>query len=180
MWLNLRRTLVERNQSIGNMTWGSIHLRRATLADTGTIAHILLISFESFRPLYTEGGFSATTPSAEVIAKRFDEGPAWLAVDRGEALGTVSAVALGDRVYLRSMAVLPSARGRGAGTALLHEVEEFALKRRARSMYLSTTPFLHNAIRLYEEFGFHRTEEGPHDLAGTALFSMEKSLTTNS
>jgi ribosomal protein S18 acetylase RimI-like enzyme len=41
-------------------------------------------------------------------------------------------------------------------------------------MLLSTAPFLDRAIRLYERFGFRRTNEGPHDLFGTPLFSMEK------
>jgi ribosomal protein S18 acetylase RimI-like enzyme len=43
-------------------------------------------------------------------------------------------------------------------------------------MFLSTTPFLIGAISLYERAGFRRTGEGPHDLFGTPLFSMEKVL----
>ena len=150
------------------------HLRRAIHADAPAIAHILLSAFEPFRPLYTQGGFVATTPGAEVIVHRFDEGPVWLAFDGNEALGTVAAVLRGDRLYVRSMAVLPSARGLGVGSALLREVESFAASQEALSLYLSTTPFLHDAIRLYERFGFRRTEEGPHELFGTPLFTMEK------
>jgi len=43
-------------------------------------------------------------------------------------------------------------------------------------MLLSTTPFLDDAIRLYQRFGFERIREGPHDLAGTPLFTMEKAV----
>src|SRR5260370_227302 len=43
-------------------------------------------------------------------------------------------------------------------------------------MYLSTTPFLDRAIRLYERFGFQRSDEGPLDLFGTPLFTMTKRL----
>ena len=43
-------------------------------------------------------------------------------------------------------------------------------------MFLSTTPFLESAIRLYEKFGFQRTSDGPLDLFGTPLFTMQKSL----
>ncbi len=42
-------------------------------------------------------------------------------------------------------------------------------------MFLSTTPFLHSAIRLYERFGYRRTDDGMNDLFGTPLFTMEKS-----
>ena len=143
---------------------------------TCTIAHILLSAFEPFRPLYTEGGFAATTPTAETVARRFYEGPVWLAFADQQALGTVAAVVPGDRLYVRSMALLPSARGQGVGSALLREVENLAAAQNVRSLYLSTTPFLHEAIRLYEHFGFRRTDEGPHDLFGTPLFTMKKRL----
>jgi len=43
-------------------------------------------------------------------------------------------------------------------------------------MLLSTTPFLDDAIRLYQRFGFERIREGLHDLAGTPLFTMEKAV----
>jgi GNAT superfamily N-acetyltransferase len=156
---------------------GSLCLvRRATLAHAPIIAHILLCAFEPYRPLYTEGGFAATTPTADIVAQRFDEGPAWLACEGDDAVGTVSAVVRGEQLYVRSMAVLPSARGRGVGSALLRTVEDYAAQQNVRSMYLSTTPFLDHAIRLYQNFGFRRTEQGPQELFGTPLFTMEKEL----
>jgi len=72
------------------------------------------------------------------------------------------------------MAVRPVARGQRIGERLLTTVEQFAATGMFRRMLLSTTPFLDRAIRLYEHFGFRRTSEGPHDLFGTPLFSMEK------
>jgi hypothetical protein len=41
---------------------------------------------------------------------------------------------------------------------------------------VSTTPFLLRAITLYERCGFRRTGDGPEDLSGTPLFTMEKTL----
>ena len=74
---------------------------------------VLAEAFEAFRPLYTPGAFAATTPSAEVIAGRFGEGPMWVAEAQGTVVGTASAVARGDGLYVRSVAVLPAARGGG-------------------------------------------------------------------
>lgn len=153
-----------------------LRVRRALVSDAPVMAQVLLSAFESFRPLYTEGGFAATTPTAETIAQRLDEGPAWVAVIGEEVCGTVSAVVKGTRLYIRSMAVVPSARSQGVGSVLLREVERYAAEQHVRSMYLSTTPFLHDAIRLYEQFGFTRTDEEPHELFGTPLFTMEKQL----
>jgi len=74
------------------------------------------------------------------------------------------------------MAVVPSARGQGIGKMLLAEVESFARAGGFKRMLLSTTPSLDDAIRLYQRFGFKRIDEGPHDLAGTPLFTMEKAV----
>jgi len=93
-------------------------------------------------------------------------------------MGTVSAVARADSLYVRGMAVLPAARGRRIGQCLLQQAEKFALGNHCRRLFLSTTPFLLRAIRLYEHFGFCRTDEGPRELFGTPLFTMEKLLLT--
>jgi len=153
-----------------------IEIRRAGPDDAPAIAHVLYRSFVEFKALYTEGGFTATTPGAEQILGRMREGPVWLARAAGIVLGTVAAVATGDLVYIRGMAVLPSARGSGTGAALLQHVEDWAAGQRCVRLSLSTTPFLSSAIRLYERSGFRRTGEGPHDLFGTPLFMMQKSI----
>ena len=74
------------------------------------------------------------------------------------------------------MAVLPSQRGRRIGRALLDAVEAVARESGSPRLYLSTTPFLHDAIRLYEKNGYVRTDEPPFDLHGTPVFTMEKVL----
>jgi ribosomal protein S18 acetylase RimI-like enzyme len=74
------------------------------------------------------------------------------------------------------MAVLPTARGQRIGELLLLQIESYAGEQGHERLVLSTTPFLHRAIRLYENFGFRRNGEGPHDLFGTPLFTMEKFL----
>jgi hypothetical protein len=55
-------------------------------------------------------------------------------------------------------------------------VETFARAERYQSLILSTTPFLTDAIRLYEQGGFRRSQEGPQELFGTPLFAMVKEL----
>nr|MBA3805871.1 GNAT family N-acetyltransferase [Acidobacteriota bacterium] len=77
-------------------------------------------------------------------------------------------------VYIQSMGVLPSARGLRIGELLLRSVEDFASAHGYKRLFLSTTPFLSRAIKLYERFGFRRTDAPPHDLFGTPLLTMEK------
>jgi putative acetyltransferase len=89
-------------------------------------------------------------------------------------VGTVSALRNDDGLYVRSMGVLPSARGQGVAAALLTTVENYAAERAIRVLTLSTTPFLASAIRLYERFGYARI--GTDNLEGTPLFTMKKTL----
>jgi GNAT superfamily N-acetyltransferase len=104
------------------------------------------------------------------------EGPVWTAVQTGTIVGTAAAVPRGEDLYIRGMAILPSARGQRIGELLLEHIESFASVRGYKRLVLSTTPFLTRAIRLYEHFGFRRSPEGPHDLFETPLFTMVKNL----
>jgi GNAT superfamily N-acetyltransferase len=151
-------------------------IRRATAADAPAIAGVLAAAFAEYEPLYTPEGLAATTPPAERIAARLDEGPTWVAVQEEAIAGTVGVVRRGEALYVRSMAVLPAARGQRVGEALLREVEAFARTAGATSLLLSTTPFLARAIRLYEQWGFQYSDAGPHDLYGTPLLTMVKLL----
>jgi GNAT superfamily N-acetyltransferase len=154
----------------------NLEVRWAAGEDAAAIGAILYGSFLEFRSLYTEGGFAATVLDGEGVLNRMDEGPIWIAEREGVILGTVAAVVKGSSVYIRGMAVLPSARGSGAGAALLRQAEEWAVGAGFRHVFLSTTPFLTAAIRLYEKSGFRRKDNDPQDLFGTPLFVMEKTI----
>jgi len=149
----------------------AIEIRVATEADAQAITGVLRAAFADFVPQYTAAAMDATVLDAARIAGRMREGPVWVAVHRGAVVGTAAAVERERGVYIRGMAVLPSARGRHLGERLLRTIERTF---RGRHLFLSTTPYLHRAIALYERFGFCRTDAGPHDLFGTPLFTMEK------
>jgi GNAT superfamily N-acetyltransferase len=156
------------------MRAAQVQVRRATVEDCAAIADVLYQSFVEFKPLYTDGGFAATTPGTVQIQARMREGPVWVSLSEGVIVGTVAAVREGASAYIRSMAVLPATRGSGVGSRLLEQVEHWAADEGLARLFLSTTPFLDSAIRLYERSGFRQTEDGPHDLLGTPLFTMEK------
>jgi len=154
----------------------SIEISRATADEAASIAAALHQAFAEYRSLYTAEAFAITIPTPTEIEQRWNEGPIWSVVKDGRLVGTVAAVAKGDALYIRSMAVVPSAKRQGIGKMLLVEVERFARAGGFQRMLLSTTPFLDDAIRLYQRFGFERIREGPHHLAGTPLFTMEKAV----
>jgi ribosomal protein S18 acetylase RimI-like enzyme len=154
----------------------NVQIRRAILADAPDIAAVLLSAFAEYESLYTPAAFAATTPTANQILVRMAEGPIWVALQDNALMGTLAAVLKHEALYLRGMGIVPVARGARIGDKLLAQAEEFAAQHSCERMFLSTTPFLTRAIRLYEQFGFRRNAEGPHDLFGTPLFTMSKSL----
>ena len=153
-----------------------MEIRRATDKDVDAVARVLSEAFAEFKRFYTRAGYEATTPDAGIVRERLAEGPAWLAEDGGAIVGTVAAVARDRGVYVRSMAVTPAARGKRVALHLMRQLELFAISRNATRLYLSTTPFLFSAIRLYEALGFRRTGEPPDDLHGTPLVTMARPL----
>ena len=152
----------------------NLRIRQAVPGDASAIAAVLYESFLEYRASYTREGFAATTPGRDQILLRMQEGPVWVAVLARDVVGTASAVVKPGGLYVRGMAVLPVARCRRVGELLLEEIARFAGEHNCRRLFLSTTPFLERAIRLYERFGFRRIDEGPHHLFGTPLFMMEK------
>lgn len=160
---------------LGNSSADSpVRIRRAASDDAPAVANILHASFVEYESLYTPPGFAATTPDAQQVLARMREGPVWIALRPIDVVGTVAAVVKDNSLYLRGMAVRPEARRLKVGALLLDQAEAFALEQGCSRVFLSTTPFLDAAIRLYEKSGFRRVEDGGHDLFGTPLFTMEK------
>jgi len=154
----------------------NILIRRAVIDEAPIIARVLYQAFVEYEAQYTPAAFAATTPTSDQIRERWSDGPVWVAVQGNQLIGTIAAVPKSEGLYIRSMAVLPSHRGHGIGFVLLQEVEQFAIAQGVQCMFLSTTPFLTGAIRLYDQFGFQRSNDAPHELFGTPLFTMVKQL----
>ena len=119
-----------------------IHVRMALAEDASAVATVLERAFNEYRESYTHGGFIATVLTKDKVKTRMTEGPMWVAVDSEEVVGTVAAVSQGEALHVRSMGIVPEARGKRIGELLLKNVEAFAMAHRHKRMTLSTTPFV--------------------------------------
>ncbi|WP_217697475.1 GNAT family N-acetyltransferase [Nocardia donostiensis] len=83
----------------------------------------------------------------------------FIAISAGYPVGMVAAGPDpdGDGVYLSSMWVIRSYRGRGVSDQLIHAVVEWALGQGHRVIRLEVTEGNHHAERLYTRHGFART-----------------------
>jgi GNAT superfamily N-acetyltransferase len=154
----------------------AIEIRLALIKNIDAIAFVLRQAFIAYKPYYPPAAFAVTTPTSDQIRERWEEGPVWVAVQNEIVVGTMAAVPKDSGLYVRSMAVLPASRGQGIGRMLLQTAEDFAIHHHHSRIFLSTTPYLKKAIRLYEHFGFQIINEGPHDLFALPLFTMAKQL----
>ena len=163
----------------GEKKASQLEVRLAGPGDEATVSRLLLEAFEPYRREYTAGGFADTTASADVVRQRFEIGRVWLAFDGDEAVGTVTALPAetGEGVYIRSMAVTPSAQGRGVGQKLLETIEADARVRGETRLHLYTTFVLPAAQPLYEKNGFVVTREtAPEEWHNMGGVEMEKIL----
>ncbi len=154
-----------------------VEIRLAALDDSETISKLIYQAFSPFEPEYTEGAFEYTTPKADSIRPRFGEGPIWIAEREGEAVGTVSGIPEGERFYIRSMAISPSAQRGGIGQRLLDELEAYAREKGFEKLFLCTTFVLPGAKSLYARNGFYVLRETePEEWFDMGGLEMEKKL----
>ena len=154
-----------------------VSVRLAVPDEAAVVADLIYEAFVPFRSEYTDGAFEFTTPNADAVRPRFDEGPIWIAELNGEAVGTVSGLPDGERFYIRSMAIKPSAQRGGLGQKLLDELELHAREVGYEKLYLHTLSLLPGATRLYEKNGFYVLREtDPAEWYDMGGLEMEKEL----
>ncbi|MES2207353.1 MAG: GNAT family N-acetyltransferase [Pseudomonadota bacterium] len=152
-------------------------IRIATVDDIKSISFILSNAFAEYKAFYTKEAYLVATPSIEQILSRWSEGPVWVGLVNDRIMGTIAGVPNKMSLYIRSLSILPEARGCGLGILLLNELEKYSRMHGYKRLYLSTTDFLKPAIRLYEQCGFIQLNgEEPQELQGMPLFTMEKLL----
>lgn len=121
--------------------------------------------------VFVEGGFTPAerTQRLRDTASRVATGTVFVAVDaEGALVGSIAFVpggggdvriATADEAEMQMLAVLPEARGLGAGGALVAAFLAEAKARGYRRTVLSTQPSMTSAHRIYEAAGFRRTPE---------------------
>jgi predicted N-acetyltransferase YhbS len=155
----------------------TVAIRLAEPTDAAAIAKVLADAFGTFRDNYTADAFEAVTPNARVIVKRFDEGPQWVAEIGNDIVGTVSVTTEPEGLYIRSMAVSPTAQGRGIGHKLMDAVNRFADESDHERIFLYTTYFVPGVKRFYESHGYKWVRDTTaEEWYGTPGLEMERQL----
>jgi len=94
-----------------------------------------------------------------------------IARDDGRAVGCGAVRFIDEGVgEVKRMYVMPAARGNGVGREIMSALETFAISQGAHRLVLETGPKQLEAIKLYERFGFTRTDcWGEYAHAGNSI-----------
>jgi len=78
----------------------------------------------------------------------------WVLRESEHVIGYVCLWEIGDEVHVTNIAVHPESRRRGLGRTLLSSVLDDARQRRLRVVGLEVRPSNHEALGMYDSFGF--------------------------
>jgi len=154
-----------------------LEIRLATADDAAAIAEVLFEAFSVNREHYTPGAFDAVTPTPEAIIGRLVEGPIWVAELYNEVVGTVSLTIEPEGLYVRSMAIKPSAQRMGIGKRLLDVIDDHWAASGHKRLFLYTSYFIPGAKELYEKQGFKWVRDtAAEEWHGTLGLEMDKNI----
>ncbi len=148
-----------------------LHIRDAQDGDRDAIQTVTLAAYQEYAPLMVElwEGYRQS-----ILATLADVAPAeQIVAERGNGIvgtvllypaGTALTIPDGTQVRLawpevRLLAVAPTARGQGIGTALVRECLRRARQSGAAALTLHTTDLMQAAMQLYERMGFVRAPD---------------------
>lgn len=133
-------------------------LRRARPADAEAWHALQKTIYAEGRAFVGDGAPSAGALAARLRALEPDQGVVVLAVAAGAPIGWAEAYRLGSRrlahVAKLTIAVAEAWRGRGVGTALMHELEAWARRAGVRKLQLHVRAGNQGAIALYRRLGY--------------------------
>lgn len=159
------------------MTQHKIEVRTATAQDAQAVHEILMASFAPFKDQYTEEAYNITIMTPADIEERIHNGEYDVLVANlnGRLVGTVTLQYRMDDVYVRSMAVRPSAQGKGVGRKLIEALEEYGRQRGCKTITLECFKPLKRAISVYEKASYKITGK-KRRYYGIETFEMVKKL----
>jgi GNAT superfamily N-acetyltransferase len=109
-------------------------------------------------------------PLAEFAKSQPARGRIWIVEESENVAGSIAIVEVSkEEAQLRWLLLHPKLRGQGIGRMLMETAISFCKEQDYATVFLWTVSALTAAAKLYEEFGFHISEETIREIWGTAV-----------
>lgn len=152
-----------------------LKIRKARIADTGTIFKILSESFKEYKDSYTTEAFRVTILNPSEIKRRIlDENMTLMVLLwKNHIIGTVSIEITknGEILHIRSMAIDPKYQKKGFSKFLIKQVIKLGQTNQAKYITLECFKPLLKAQKLYEKTGFRKSGK-KRSYYGIEIFEM--------
>ncbi|MBM2616253.1 GNAT family N-acetyltransferase [Actinoplanes sp. LDG1-06] len=130
--------------------------------DASRVRDVVERAFEIYVPRMDRRPMPMDADYATIVAA----GRCWVAVDEDEIVGVLHLETPADHVYIETLAVAPSAQGRGVGVLLLAFAEQQAHTLGRPEVRLCTNEVMTENITYYPRRGYVETHrETQHDFA---------------
>lgn len=148
-----------------------LNILKAEDTDAEDILKLQFLSYISEAEIYNDYNIPPLTQTLEELKKEFSYKVFLKAVYEGGIIGTVRGYENNGTVYIERLAVHPGFRGKGAGTALMGEIER--VFHSSRFELFTGYKSLDN-IRLYERLDYSIFKREPLGRGNIELVYMEK------
>ncbi len=164
-----------------------MQIREVRPSEYEEAGRVVMAAYDEFVPPDPDPGWVEYRELLGDVAGRVDRTVVLVAEDGGRILGTATiemdrtvgdddAELPPDTAVLRMLGVLPEARRRGVGRALVERSIAMARGRGKRVLGLRTTPAMTAAHRLYESMGFVRDPDNDMEYPEVSLLAYRLDL----
>jgi ribosomal protein S18 acetylase RimI-like enzyme len=136
-----------------------IEVREAREDEFPEVTAITLEAYAEFEAQLSQEWWRYYRRDLAAVAERAKQGRYLVAVEAGTLVGAVALVAQNGTPWIRTLAVLPAARGKGIGRRLTEVCIEAARAAGAEAIGLNTTFLMPVAKAMYERMGFQQVGE---------------------
>jgi len=145
-------------------------IRAATKNELPIIKEQRVLAYEEYAKLLPESHWLALKSAITADVDLLTGAELLIAVEEGRILGSVALFPAKTDAYqgfakaqdypeIRMLAIMPDARKKGVGTALIKDCIARSKGNDAKYIGLHTGEFMKGAMRLYEKIGFYRVSE---------------------
>jgi ribosomal protein S18 acetylase RimI-like enzyme len=153
----------------------TVQLEFVGIEAAAVVRELMLAAFDEYRQALVVPS-SALDETVEDVRAHLALGGGILARRGGRIVGSGRFEWRHDHVYIGRLSVLPEARGRGIGAAMMEGIHGLARERGVGEAHISVRVLLPKNVALYERLGYLEVSRYQHERGNELVVDMVKRL----